>query len=235
MVAAAVATVALVLADNCPVALDPSLQPLQPVLRCNFWLVAHVMTITMSYAAFALALGISNVTLGYILCGAENNAAIENLTAFTYRTMNVGVLLLALGTILGGIWADYAWGRFWSWDPKEVWALIAILGYLAVLHARDAGWVKSFGLAVLSILCFSWVVMAWYGVNYVLAAGLHSYGFGAGGTAYVLMATALQGAYVVAASVRHLLGQRAQREYERLSACAHPDRFTCSTATVSVR
>ena len=136
--AAAVATVALILADNCPVALDPSLQPLQPVLRCNFWLVTHVMTITMSYAAFALALGISNITLGYYLCGAEDGTAIESLTAFTYRAMQVGVLLLAAGTILGGVWADYSWGRFWGWDPKEVWALITLLGYLAVLHARYA-------------------------------------------------------------------------------------------------
>ena len=235
-VAAAVTTVALVLADSCPVVLDPSLQPLQPVLRCNYWLVAHVMTITMSYAAFALALGTSNVTLGYILCGTESNAAMENLTALTCRTMKIGVLLLALGTVLGGIWADYSWGRFWGWDPKEVWALITMLGYLAVLHARYAGWVKPFGLAVLSTLCFSLVVMAWYGVNYVLAVGLHRYGFGAGGAAYVLMATALQGTYVVAATVRHLLAQRAQREHDRLSAAgAGADRCTCSIAAASVR
>ena len=179
--AAAVATVALVLADNCPAALDPSLQPLQPVLRSNFWLVIHVMTITLSYAAFALALGIGNITLGYFLAGSSDAKAIGSLTTFTYRAMQIGVLLLAAGTILGGVWADYSWGRFWGWDPKEVWALIALLGYLAVLHARYAGWVRQFGLAALSVICFSLVVMAWYGVNFVLGAGLHSYGFGGGG------------------------------------------------------
>ena len=133
--AAALATVALILADNCPAALDPSLQPLQPVLRSNFWLVTHVMTITLSYAAFALALGIGNITLGYFLVGSTNHRAVEALTKFTYRLLQAGVLLLAAGTVLGGVWADYSWGRFWGWDPKEVWALIALLGYLAVLHA----------------------------------------------------------------------------------------------------
>jgi ABC-type transport system involved in cytochrome c biogenesis permease subunit len=179
--AAAVATVALVLADNSPSVLDPSLQPLQPVLRNNFWLVTHVMTITLSYAAFALAMGIANITLGYCLLRSENGPTIEALGRFTYRALQVGVVLLATGTFLGGWWAAYSWGRFWGWDPKEVWALIALLGYLAVLHARYAGWVRSRGLAALSVGCFALVIVAWYGVNYVLGAGLHSYGFGGGG------------------------------------------------------
>ena len=200
--AAAVATVALILADNCPAALDPSLRPLQPVLRSNFWLVTHVMTITLSYAAFALALGIANITLGYYLVGSPSHSTISSLTRFTYKAIQVGVLLLAAGTILGGVWADYSWGRFWGWDPKEVWALVALLGYLAVLHARYAGWVRSFGLAALSVLCFSLVVMAWYGVNFVLGAGLHSYGFGGGGQAYVFSVVAVQMLYVAAAGIR---------------------------------
>lgn len=93
--------------------------------------------------------------------------------------------LLAPGIILGGIWADYSWGRFWGWDPKETWALIALLGYLAVLHGRVIGLIKDFGMVVCAIVTFSLVIMAWYGVNYVLGAGLHSYGFGAGGVEYV--------------------------------------------------
>lgn len=194
--ASAVSTVALILADNCPAVLDPSLQPLTPVLRSNFWLVTHVMSITLSYAAFALALGIGNITLGYYLAGSRREDTIAALTRFTYRALQVGVLLLAAGTILGGVWADYAWGRFWGWDPKEVWALIALLGYLAVLHARYVGWVGNLGLAALSVLCFSLVVMAWYGVNFVLGAGLHSYGFGGGGQPLVFSAIAAQCLYV---------------------------------------
>ena len=96
--------------------------------------------------------------------------------------MQVGVLLIAAGTILGGVWADYSWGRFWGWDPKEVWALITLLVYLIPLHGRFAGWVNTFGLVIASVVCFLSVVMAWYGVNFVLGVGLHSYGFVEGGS-----------------------------------------------------
>lgn len=194
--AAAVSTVALVLADNVPSVLDPSLQPLQPVLRNNFWLVIHVMTITLSYAALALAMGIANITLGYFLVRSENRAAIEALSRFTYRAMQVGVVLLATGTFLGGMWAAYSWGRFWGWDPKEVWALIALLGYLAALHSRFAGWVHYRGLAALAVSCFSLVIVAWYGVNFVLGAGLHSYGFGGGGKWFMGTLVGVQAVYV---------------------------------------
>ena len=107
---------------------------------------------------------------------------IKPLTNFIYRAMQVGVLLIAAGTILGGVWADYSWGRFWGWDPKEVWALITLLVYLVPLHGRFAGWVNSFGLVCSSVVCFLSVVMAWYGVNFVLGVGLHSYGFVDGGS-----------------------------------------------------
>jgi cytochrome c-type biogenesis protein CcsB len=197
--AAAVATLALMLADNSPSVLDPSLQPLQPVLRNNFWLVTHVMTITLSYAAFALAMGIGDITLGYCLVRSENRQAIDALSRFTYRALQVGVVLLATGTFLGGMWAAYSWGRFWGWDPKEVWALIALLGYLAVLHARFAGWVKSRGLAALAVSCFALVIVAWYGVNFVLGAGLHSYGFGGGGKWFMGSAVGVQSLFVAAA------------------------------------
>jgi cytochrome c-type biogenesis protein CcsB len=190
--AAAVSAGALALSDQCSLVLDPSVRPLEPVLRSNFWLVAHVMTITLSYAALALAAGIANITLGYCLIRSENQAAIRALSRLIYRCVQAGVLLLAAGVILGGIWADYAWGRFWGWDPKEVWALVALLGYLAVLHARFAGWVDEGAFAALTAACFSLVVMAWYGVNFVLGAGLHSYGFGGGGQGYVLAAVVVQ-------------------------------------------
>lgn len=208
--AAAVSTVALILADMCPAVLDPSVRPLEPVLRSNFWLVTHVMTITLSYAAFALALGIANVTLGYYLARSANQAVIGALTRFTYKVIQVGVLLLVCGIILGGVWADYSWGRFWGWDPKEVWALVAFLGYLCVLHARFAGWVGQRGLAALSVGCFSLIVMAWYGVNFVLGAGLHSYGFGGGGQGWVYSAVLLQFAYAGAALLRSRTPSTAQ-------------------------
>jgi cytochrome c-type biogenesis protein CcsB len=200
--AASVSTLVLVLADNCPLLLDPAVRPLEPVLRSNFWLVTHVLTITLSYAAFALALGIANITLGHYLIGSNNQRAIRSFSRLTYNAIQIGVLLLSAGIVLGGVWADYSWGRFWGWDPKEVWALVALLGYLAVLHARFTGWIGHRGLAALSVACFSVVVMAWYGVNFVLGVGLHSYGFGDGGQGYVYSAVALQLLYVGVALLR---------------------------------
>jgi cytochrome c-type biogenesis protein CcsB len=197
--AAAVSTIALLVADHCPAILDSSVRPLEPVLRSNYWLVTHVMTIALSYAAFALALGIANITLGYYLFRSNKVDTIRALSLFTYKVIQVGVVLLAAGIILGGVWADYSWGRFWGWDPKEVWALVALLGYLAVLHARYGGAVGHRGLAALSVVCFSLVIMAWYGVNFVLGAGLHSYGFGGGGQGIVYSAIALQWFYAAVA------------------------------------
>ncbi len=178
--------IGMVVADSAPIILDPSLQPLEPVLRSNYWLIVHVMTITISYAAFTLAFILGDIGLFYFLQGEEKNKAkIKELVMAVYRSMQIGVVFLAPGIILGGIWADYSWGRFWGWDPKETWALIALLGYIAVLHGRLVGWIRDFGMVVSGIMTFSLVIMAWYGVNFVLGAGLHSYGFGAGGVEYV--------------------------------------------------
>jgi hypothetical protein len=107
-------------------------------------------------------------------------------------------VLVATGTILGGVWADSSWGRFWGWDPKEVWALITLLVYLVPLHGRFAGWVGTFGLLVSAVVCFGSVLMAWYGVNFVLGVGLHSYGFSAGGGQGVVLLTTLVVLAVVA-------------------------------------
>lgn len=123
---------------------------------------------------------------------------IKPLSNFIYRSMQIGVLLCAAGTILGGVWADYSWGRFWGWDPKEVWALITLLVYLVPLHGRFAGWVNTFGLIVASVVCFLSVLMAWYGVNFVLGVGLHSYGFVEGGGQGIVMAVSLAVLAVVA-------------------------------------
>ena len=125
------------------------------------------------------------------------SSSFKNYFWFLTKCLQGGVLLLALGTILGAIWADYSWGRFWGWDPKEVWALVSLLGYLALLHARLKGWIKEFGLAMGSVGCFFLVVMAWYGVNFVLGKGLHSYGFGQGGLSYVLTFTIFHFAFML--------------------------------------
>lgn len=184
---ALVATLGFLLADALPMTFSPSLQPLEAVLRSNYWLIVHVLVIVSSYAPLALAWSLGNVNLALILFAPGRRDLIRTLSGFCYRAIQVGVLLLFLGTMLGGFWAAESWGRFWGWDPKEVWALVAFLCYMIPLHARYVGWVGDFGLAVCSVVCFASVVMAWYGVNYVLGAGLHSYGFGSGDNTAVLL------------------------------------------------
>ncbi|HEX5033365.1 MAG TPA: cytochrome c biogenesis protein CcsA, partial [bacterium] len=201
--AAALATLLLVVADSVPSILDPAIDPLVPVLRSNYWLTIHVLTITLSYAAFALALGVGNFSLGYYIFKPEAKEKASQLNYFIYRSIQVGVVLLAAGTILGGVWANASWGRFWGWDPKEVWALIALLGYLVILHGRYAGWLRGFGLAVGSILAFLLVLMAWYGVNFILGVGLHSYGFSSGGAKGMALFVGLELLWVAFAAFRY--------------------------------
>ena len=191
-----VAVLGLIASDIAPTVLDTSIQPLVPVLRSNYWLTIHVLTITLSYAAFALTFGIANYTLFQYLRGKLSQ--VPALNQWTYRAMQFGVVLIAAGTILGGIWADESWGRFWGWDPKEVWALITLLCYLMILHGRYAGWVGPFGFAMGSSLSFLSVLMAWYGVNFVLGVGLHSYGFSSGGGFGVAVFVVLELLYILA-------------------------------------
>ena len=180
-----VTLIALLLVHQMPIAMPSSIDPLVPVLRDNFWLTIHVLTITLSYAAFALAMGFGHILLWRYARNPATASADAPMHFWLYRVLQLGVLLLAAGTILGGVWANYSWGRFWGWDPKETWALIALLCYILTLHGRLAGWWTEFGLVVASVVCFLAVLMAWYGVNFVLGKGLHSYGFGIGGETYV--------------------------------------------------
>lgn len=203
LMASLVASLALIVAENFPAVLDPSISPLVPVLRSNLWLTVHVMTITMSYGAFALAWALGHaVVFGYMRRPGDHESQ-KSLSTFLYKTLQIGVILLAAGTILGGVWANYSWGRFWGWDPKETWALIALLGYLVVLHGRFNGWLDTFYAAAGSVIAFLGVIMAWYGVNFVLAAGLHSYGFGGGGAPYVLGVAFLDLALILGLMIRY--------------------------------
>jgi cytochrome c-type biogenesis protein CcsB len=198
-----VTLIALLLVHQMPIAMPSSIEPLVPVLRDNFWLTIHVLTITLSYAAFALAMGFGHILLWRYARNPAAARADAPMHFWLYRVLQLGVLLLAAGTILGGVWANYSWGRFWGWDPKETWALIALLCYILALHGRLAGWWTQFGLAVASVVCFLAVLMAWYGVNFVLGKGLHSYGFGIGGETYVAIFVVLDLLFVAFAIWRY--------------------------------
>ena len=217
-----VTLIALLLVHQMPIAMPSSIDPLVPVLRDNFWLTIHVLTITLSYAAFALAMGFGHILLFRYARDPEGARADAPMHFWLYRVLQLGVLLLAAGTILGGVWANYSWGRFWGWDPKETWALIALLCYIVTLHGRLAGWWTQFGLVVASVVCFLAVLMAWYGVNFVLGKGLHSYGFGIGGETYVATFVMVDLAFVAFAIWRYRKSRRVgdksrQVEAERIT------------------
>jgi cytochrome c-type biogenesis protein CcsB len=204
-----VTLVSLLLVHQMPIAMPASIDPLVPVLRDNFWLTVHVLTITLSYAAFALAMGFGHILLWRYARNPAAASADAPMHFWLYRVLQLGVLLLAAGTILGGVWANYSWGRFWGWDPKETWALIALLCYIVTLHGRLAGWWTEFGLVVASVVCFLAILMAWYGVNFVLGKGLHSYGFGVGGETYVAIFVVLDLLFVAFAIWRYRKSKRA--------------------------
>src|SRR5213596_2658423 len=204
-----VTLIALLLVHQMPIAMPSSIDPLVPVLRDNFWLTVHVLTITLSYAAFALAMGFGHILLWRYARNPAAARADAPMHFWLYRVLQLGVLLLAAGTILGGVWANYSWGRFWGWDPKETWALIALLCYILTLHGRLAGWWTQFGLVVASVVCFLAVLMAWYGVNFVLGKGLHSYGFGIGGETYVATFVILDLLFVAFTIWRYRMSKRA--------------------------
>jgi ABC-type transport system involved in cytochrome c biogenesis permease subunit len=163
---------------------------LQPVLRSKFWLWIHVKVVVGAYAPLVLALVLGNLVLWKAWRERRKVTAEESRNL--YRCLQWGTVLMAAGTLLGAVWADQAWGRFWGWDPKEVGALLIVLTYLIPLHLRYVGVVGPTGLAGWSVLGFLSVIWSWYGVNFILGTGLHAYGFGSGGQVLVLPLTAAQ-------------------------------------------
>ncbi|GKT09967.1 c-type cytochrome biogenesis protein CcsB [Desulforhabdus sp. TSK] len=161
--------------------IDSKIQPLVPALKSN-WLIAHVVTCFLGYAAFAISFGIS---IMYLIKKNQTSQAtargpaallpdLKQLDAFNYQMIFFGFLWLSLGIITGSVWANSAWGTYWSWDPKETWSLITWLIYAALLHARTIkGW-RGNRVAWLSVLGFGCVLFTYFGVNFLLS-GLHSY------------------------------------------------------------
>ena len=165
--------------------LNPNtIQPLVPALKSN-WLIAHVVTCFVGYAAFAISFGVSVLYLFKANAEAKPGKKDESLLSYLpsseqldeigYKTIAIGFPLLTIGIITGAFWANVAWGTYWSWDPKETWSLIVWLIYAAYLHARiTRGW-RGKKAAFLSILGFAATLFCYLGVNLILS-GLHSYG-----------------------------------------------------------
>lgn len=154
-----------------------TLGALVAVLDTNYWLASHVTTITLGYSATYVAglLGLSYIVWGLFstTLTKEKHAA---LSSMIYGVLCFATLLSFVGTVLGGIWADQSWGRFWGWDPKENGAVLIVMWNTLILHARWCGLVKQRGIAVLSIVGIMVTTWSWFGTNQ-LGAGLHNYGF----------------------------------------------------------
>ncbi|MGA0845074.1 MAG: cytochrome c biogenesis protein [Luteolibacter sp.] len=157
------------------------MDPLVAVLDSNFWLTTHVITITLGYSAGLLAAFLSTayILLRALHLDAGDRDLRRSFTRASYGMICVTLFLSLVGTVLGGIWANYSWGRFWGWDPKENGALMIVIWTLAILHARLGGYIREWGLHLASVFTAVIVTFSWWHVNF-LGVGLHNYGFTAG-------------------------------------------------------
>jgi cytochrome c-type biogenesis protein CcsB len=162
--------------------MDPSIANLQPVLN-SYWLMIHVAVIVASYGPFTLAMVLGVVSLLLMLFTNKNNKAkmelnIKEITYINEMALTIGLVMLTIGNFLGGQWANESWGRYWGWDPKETWALISIMIYAFVIHARFVpGMRNKWIFNLMSIVAFYSIMMTYFGVNFYLT-GMHSYASG---------------------------------------------------------
>jgi len=210
LVAAVLGFIALSLADALP--LDPHISQLAPVLRNTVWLAIHVIIILLAYSTLTLAMGIGHVLLGTMVFTPARTERARKLSDVINWTVEVGILLLTAGIIFGAAWANSAWGRYWGWDPKETWSLITMLGYLVMIHAvRFSGRYRDLVTAAGSIAGFLLVLMTYYGVNYLLGRGLHSYGFESGGGQWFAILFALVELGIIAGGVWIVVNRESRR------------------------
>ncbi|MEO6096658.1 MAG: cytochrome c biogenesis protein CcsA [Fibrobacteria bacterium] len=161
-----------------------TMKMLVAVLNSNFWLSTHVVCVTIGYSACLLAGAIGHVWLIRALIPSRAGDTgkperLKEISKMVYGTLCFGLLFSFIGTVLGGIWADQSWGRFWGWDPKENGALLIVVWCIIMLHAKHWGYIRNPGMALGSVFGAIVVSLAWFGVN-LLNVGLHSYGFTTG-------------------------------------------------------
>ena len=183
---------------------NPDIRPIAAVLRSNFWLAVHVSAIIVSYAAAFIAWGLAAVSLGYVVFGRYQRTQPEwegqrtqillpkpcqIFTPVIELSIKLALLLLIVGTILGARWADYSWGRFWSWDPKEVWALITIIVFVIILHGKAARYYGAIGVTVGALFASIAVIITWYGINFAFKGSVHAYGGGTESNAVFFLIT----------------------------------------------
>ena len=196
--AAAGAAVTMALTDLLPI--DRFVHPMPPVLSGTYWLAIHVPIIMVGYAVLALGMVVAHMQIGVEAFAPARRSLALKMAELQYFYIHVGSILLVAGILTGSMWAASSWGRYWGWDPKEVWSLVAFLAYMAILHARAERLIGNFGVAAWSIAAFQTILMTYLGVNFVLSAGLHSYGFGDSSVVQAMVITAVaEGAFIAVA------------------------------------
>ena len=155
---------------------DDTMGVMVAVLDSNFWLATHVVTISIGYAGCCAAGLLGHIYLLQALRRSPSDSGLLETYRAVYGLQAFGLIFAFVGTMLGGVWADQSWGRFWGWDPKENGALLIVLWCALLFHARIAGLVRETGFAAGSVLGIIVVLMAWLGIN-LLGVGLHNYGF----------------------------------------------------------
>jgi ABC-type transport system involved in cytochrome c biogenesis permease subunit len=156
-----------------------TLKMLVAVLDSNFWLGTHVLSITIGYAGCCVAGIVGHLYIIQSLVKPKEKELLNSTYNHLIGTLLFGLMMAFLGTMLGGIWADQSWGRFWGWDPKENGALLIVIWTAMIFHAKISRMIGPLGMAVGSVLGIIVVMWAWFGVN-LLSIGLHSYGFTSG-------------------------------------------------------
>ncbi len=195
-VASAIGFITLIVAHHLATQGD-TMEMMRAVLDSNFWLATHVITITIGYSSTFLS---GFLAIVYIFRGVFtktlNEETADTLTRMTYGVVCFSAFFSFVGTVLGGIWADQSWGRFWGWDPKENGALMIVLWNVLILHARWGKYITQRGLMVLAVGGNIITALSWFGVN-MLGIGLHSYGF-MQKTFYALLTFVLSQAAIIA-------------------------------------
>jgi ABC-type transport system involved in cytochrome c biogenesis permease subunit len=193
--ATAMAALTMGLVDLLPI--DPFIHPMPPVLSGTPWLAIHVPIIMISYSVLAIGVLVAHLQIGLVIFAPARRDLAFKMNDLLYWYIHIGSILLIAGILTGSIWAASSWGRYWGWDPKEVWSLVAFLAYLAILHGRFDRMIGAFGVAALSIVAFWTILMTYIGVNFVLTSGMHSYGFGGAGVVRsMLVVAALEGLFL---------------------------------------
>ncbi len=207
--------VTLIIAQNLATSGD-TMEMMRAVLNSNFWLTTHVITVTLGYASTFVAgfLAIIYILRGVLTTTLTPETA-KSLGRMVYGIVCFATLFSFVGTVLGGIWADQSWGRFWGWDPKENGALIIVLWNAAILHARWGGFMRERGLMLMAVIGNIVTSWSWFGVN-MLGIGLHSYGFTQAAFYWLVMFVATQLAIILLG----LLPQKNWRSFRNRTAKA---------------